>query len=601
MADNATFLTKSDLGGLRELTADGRGLLDTYGTLTAALASRLGRGAAQLFAEPVVTRGNGAVPTSVSWYASGIGEPTRLNDLDDVERAPLEADLQKRLADISALLSDPEVGPLLGGALFVPSNDDVWVLDGRPVIANWGLAPEAALRSPAARDDHVARTLGRHVSLGGAPAVGVEAWRDRYRAQAGSTTAPEPAPASAAAAEPAAAATSRGNGRGTPPPPPLPPAAAAPGPRRAWIPLLAATVLAGLLLLYVSIPGVLSYPPEPAPRTVVAEDEALLRQQREVNRALEERRALLEAELADHACTPQGALLPPAGAPGGVTPIQPVSPRAAVPPRPRDLVVPDETAPDDESAEPQRLETVLDQTTVLIIVPNGEQTGIGSGFFVGPGTIVTNRHVVEGRGDRVLVTNPFFGRVLTAEVVAETPDAAIGSPDFAVLRVDTGDLAPPALPVTTVIGRLDNVVASGFPAIVVRSDARFAALAEGDGTSSPSANMQSGAVTVIQPHVAGDAEVILHSAEISGGNSGGPLVDTCGRVVGVNTFVNAEREQTFRRLNYALHGSELQAFLDEVGVEYRAASGACAPRVAAPPVAQAAPSATPEPADEATE
>lgn len=624
MADSATFLTKSELAGLRELDADGRSLLDSHGTLSAALASRLGRGAASLFAEPVVTRGNGAVATSVSWYARGVGEPVRLDTLDEGERAPLEAELRQRLAEVSTLLGDPEIGPLLGGAFFVPSNDDIWVVDGRPTIANWGLAPEAALRSPAARDEHVARTLGRFVSLGGAPAVGVEAWRDRYRATGGGVgtaaaagaagvAAGGVAGASAAAADPAAAGSASGTtgggaggggagGGGDADPPP---AAATPEPRpsRAWIPLLVATVLVALVLAYVSIPGVLSYPPEPPPERVATRDEAALRLQREINRSLEERRAMLESELAERACTEQGSLLPPAGGDDEGSPVRPVSPRAAVPPRPGDLVVPDEdggdgTAPDadgraggDDAAprEPQRLETLLARATVLVIVPAGDDTGIGSGFFVGPDTIVTNRHVVEKRAERVLVTNPAIGRVLPAEVVAETPDAKPGAPDFAVLRVNTGDFTPPALGVSTAIGRLDNVVAAGFPAIVVRSDARFKQLAEGDGSAAPSANMQSGAVTVIQPHVAGDAEVILHSAEISGGNSGGPLVDTCGRVVGVNTFVSAERQGTFRRLNYALHARELRRFLDGAGIAHRAVEGACEPRVAAPPVAQASP------------
>ena len=120
----------------------------------------------------------------------------------------------------------------------------------------------------------------------------------------------------------------------------------------------------------------------------------------------------------------------------------------------------------------------------------------------------------------------------------------------------------------------------------METDPHYRALLEGDPAAVPELTAQSGAVTVVQTFPTG-SEIIIHSADISPGNSGGPLVDSCGRVVGVNTFVNPDQQGTLRRLNFALHARELERFLDGAGVPYRASDGACQPQlaqVAPPPV-----------------
>jgi Trypsin-like peptidase domain len=99
-------------------------------------------------------------------------------------------------------------------------------------------------------------------------------------------------------------------------------------------------------------------------------------------------------------------------------------------------------------------------------------------------------------------------------------------------------------------------------------------------------------VTVIQ-QASQDLPVIIHTANISPGNSGGPLIDSCGRVVGVNTFIRVDQESS-SRLNYALQAGALAKFLSEHNIPHRLLEDICQPRVA-----QAAPAPETAPAPEA--
>ena len=163
-----------------------------------------------------------------------------------------------------------------------------------------------------------------------------------------------------------------------------------------------------------------------------------------------------------------------------------------------------------------------------------------------------------------------------AEVVAHSPGTEIGQPDFALLRA-------PSTPQTRSLAlarpaeRLQNVIAAGFPGLVMETDEAFRRLIGGDSAAVPEAAVTQGIVTARQ--ASSGTGLILHSASVSRGNSGGPLVDQCGRVVGVNTFIRAEQEDA-ARMNYALATDALLAFLTQNGVQATAADTPCSPALA---------------------
>jgi S1-C subfamily serine protease len=91
--------------------------------------------------------------------------------------------------------------------------------------------------------------------------------------------------------------------------------------------------------------------------------------------------------------------------------------------------------------------------------------------------------------------------------------------------------------------------------------------------------------------------VMPHSADISPGNSGGPLVDTCGRVVGINTFVSFAT-QVADRVKYAQKTDSVMPWLRQQNLAVTLREEACQPVVPglpAQPPASSSPAPQPTP------
>lgn len=282
-------------------------------------------------------------------------------------------------------------------------------------------------------------------------------------------------------------------------------------------------------------------------------------QQAQLNAALE-RGKVLQAELA--AIKPEEPLT---CGPGEIRQVIPILPPATSAPAQQPSAQTPVTSPASGNAETlseKALAQKLEQATAMVVVAEGGRLITGTGFFIAPNLFVTNRHVVETATQPVTLVSEALKSVRRATVLHKTTGSEVGSPDFALVRLDEGT-APGTLDASNQVSKLSAVVAAGFPAVVVQNDERFRRLLSGDLTAAPDLNLTQGTVQSLQSGVGG-MPLVVHTASIAKGNSGGPLVDGCGRVVGVNTFINVDQSQS-ARINYAIRSEVMQAFLKAAG------------------------------------
>jgi len=206
---------------------------------------------------------------------------------------------------------------------------------------------------------------------------------------------------------------------------------------------------------------------------------------------------------------------------------------------------------------------------VLVADESGEPSlvGHGSGFAVAPDVILTNAHVVQPAQQddniRIGIVPPqgsggWFGRV-----IAFAPKS-----DLALVKLTEQGSLPTLTLFTGAVNDGADIVAVGYPGNVDVAQG----LNVGDIVSPTSPVKTRG--TVSGGRSSKSFETILHTAPIGSGNSGGPLLDPCGRVIGANSFGTLSNEGD-SEFYFAISGREILRFLREAGITPRITGIAC--------------------------
>jgi len=244
--------------------------------------------------------------------------------------------------------------------------------------------------------------------------------------------------------------------------------------------------------------------------------------------------------------------------------------------RSNNSLAPDPTVPPSAqpgASEPQSNAIKLPYGSLVSLLNNASvrviaKGSVGSGFFINNQTVVTNRHVVEnGLNSPIYVTSKTLGsNPVPVKVIGLSPPGDAGEPDFAILELPTPSPAVTPLKIGPDPNPLDEVVSVGFPGLLTEIDM---------DQITPNPIFGAGRVRTVKA-VPGDVRLVFHTADISSGNSGGPLVNLCGHVVGVNTFVVAEDNYRYDgRALSSLAPSTLINFLVSHPTKYFSAQEGC--------------------------
>lgn len=192
---------------------------------------------------------------------------------------------------------------------------------------------------------------------------------------------------------------------------------------------------------------------------------------------------------------------------------------------------------------------------------------IGSGVVVAPDKIVTNAHVVEqARFDESanIVIVPSQG----GQSYSATIQAALPGKDLALLQLSDGGRLIPGSFFSGVVPDGSDVFAIGYPASV------DVALEQSEEDVLRPQMPVKARGSVSSGRSSKSVDSLLHTAPIAPGNSGGPLVDACGRVIGINSFGSVS-DGGGAEFYFAVSIRELSAFLANEGVGFRSVAGEC--------------------------
>lgn len=194
---------------------------------------------------------------------------------------------------------------------------------------------------------------------------------------------------------------------------------------------------------------------------------------------------------------------------------------------------------------------IIEPSVVTVVSEIDEGFGAGQGTGTGvvisaDGEILTNAHVVDG-ASKVSV---LFGDSI--DPIAATVLAMDAGNDLALLKIDATDLTPAVFADPDSINVGDEVVAVGFALDL-------------DGGPTVTRGIISALNRTIENGDGALDGLIQTDAAISSGNSGGPLVNARGQVVGINTAVFTSTAGTAaNNVGFSISVGEALPVIDEL-------------------------------------
>jgi S1-C subfamily serine protease len=229
--------------------------------------------------------------------------------------------------------------------------------------------------------------------------------------------------------------------------------------------------------------------------------------------------------------------------------------------------------------DPPEVARLIEPSMVRVQVEGLTASGGASGFVIAPGGhVATNHHIIARHLDAgwklyVVEAGAAPGTRRTVTVVGAYPEE-----DLAILRVEGLDRPPLLLSeAAEALRQGTTVFAIGYPG----AGERLGGDSGPSFTSGMANRLFEGAWTADGPRIG----IVQHSAATNPGSSGGPIVNACGQVIGVNT----EREMAvlimpggiplvydvIQGVFFASHVSVLVAKLRVLGIPYSGSSRVC--------------------------
>jgi hypothetical protein len=212
----------------------------------------------------------------------------------------------------------------------------------------------------------------------------------------------------------------------------------------------------------------------------------------------------------------------------------------------------------------------IDESVVLIINDTSEGQNTGTGFVINDQqNVITNYHVVAGSINLSIADGGIDDAHLKAAQVISVSEEK----DLAILYVP--NLHRPPIPLTKIEPKKGTpVYAIGFPGaanLLTRTLSTESSIHEGIVGRIIDAAWEENKPLF---------RIIQHDSEINGGNSGGPLVNRCLQVVGINTvktsfLASLARGEIIAGLYFASHISLLIEELNAQNIPFNAVNTAC--------------------------